>query len=73
MELEKVLPWYQSVTLRGYTLRYADPGWLLVVRAERNGQAVVAFTGGHSPTDCWLAFIKAIGRKGFLWKKDKFA
>lgn len=73
LELEKILPWYQGVTLRGYSLSSGDVGWLLVVRVERNGQNLVAFTGGHSPFACWEAFLKAIARKGFTWKKDRFA
>jgi len=73
LELEKVLPWYQGVTLRGYSLSYKEPGWLLVVKAERNGDKLVAFTGGYCPFDCWETFLKAIGSKGFQWKKDNFA
>jgi len=73
LELEKVLPWYQAVTLRGYSLSSQDTGWLLVVRAEKAGKRVVAFAGGHSPFDCWEQFLRAISRKGFQWKADKFA
>lgn len=72
LELDKWLAWYEYVTLSGYSLSQRSNGWLLVVKAEKQGKPVVAFKGGHSPWDCWDSFLMGIHRGDLQWKVDKF-
>lgn len=71
--LVETLAWFHQVNLTGVTIKADDDGWLVVLRAEMDGQHMVHFTGGHSWQDALEVLMWEIMHKALNWKTDKYA
>lgn len=72
-DLDKDFAWYTGVTLMGLTLKYDPEGVLVVVKGERHGKSLVAFTGGRSWFDALEVLLWEMAHGQLTWHKDKYA
>jgi len=72
VDLGKELGWHTGADYQGHNLTRKDDGWLLVLKAEKKGQAVVAFIGGPSPLECYRNLWVVVTKGQVRWKTDRF-
>lgn len=71
--LEELLRHESGYTLTGITIKVDHDGWLVVLRANMDGQPAVHFTGGNSWQDALEVLLWEIMHKALHWKEDKYA
>lgn len=73
VNLSEVMAYMDGTLLTGITLKADDEGWLIVVKARRDGQSQVHFTGGRTYADAWESLIWEIDHGQMTWRPDKYA
>lgn len=71
--LEQVLLRESGYSLTGITIKADTDGWLIVLRANLDGQHMVHFTGGRSWQDALEVLVWEVAHKALNWKTDKYA
>lgn len=62
----------QGITMLGFSIRYEDFDCLMTIRAEINGERVVAFVGSDTIMNCVLKAGSEANRTALKWRADKY-
>ncbi len=71
-ELEKEIAIHGGLTLTGYTVSRQPGGWRIVLRADRNGQHLVAFAGGRTLMGLYRNLYYDLYNSILRWRVDRF-
>jgi len=71
-ELEELLPWFTSKRLEGITVKRKGKGWMLILRASKGKERLVAFSESDSLLGVWRNLYRMVVYDKGYWKPDKF-
>lgn len=71
--LVELVGWNAHATLTGVNIKSDDDGWLVILKAKKNGKAVVHFTGARTWNDALEVLIYEITHDMLTWREDKYA
>lgn len=73
LDLEHRMAWGNGYQLVGLTLKADNEGWLVVLKAAKNEQYWVHFTGGRTFQDAIEAVLWEVEKDLLRWKPDRYA
>lgn len=72
LDIEKHIGWHGGYRLNQLVLKKNDEGWLLIVKAHRNGRAYAAYLQTESLPEAY-EFGGELASRGLLtWQQDKW-
>lgn len=70
--MEQSMAWFTGVHVTGWSVKRQEAGWLLVVTAEKNSDAVVAFYHCARVVDCFETLAAHVKSNRVNWRPDKY-
>lgn len=71
LDIEKLVAWHGGYRLNAVLIKKNDEGWLLMIKAHRNGRAYVAYVQSASLAEAY-EFGGELSSRGLLtWQDDK--
>ena len=62
----------KGVHLTGLNIKADEDGWFVIIKAVKNGQKVVHFTGGRHWMDALEVIGWEVGHHELKWRPDKY-
>lgn len=72
LDLEKHVAWHGGYVLNGVVTKRNEGGWLLILKAHRNGRAYASYIQCASLSECFELGGEFAARGIFTWQEDQW-